>query len=473
MIQDSGLHFAIDRSRKTPIFEQLCEMIRKLAHTGVLKKGTALPATRVLAEELDVSRSTVVSAYEQLVAEGYLQGRRGSGYTVCAIGAVELPHTNITDDTSKAEKVASLRPLTPGQPDMRLFPYRHWAKTVARVCRTNPEAMMTGAGSFGNDSLRQAIANHVREWRGLECSPQQIIVTAGATDALNICFRTLVNTGQAVGIEDPGYKPILRFVSSQGLTPVFLDIDQDGAKLPEKKVSPHIVVLTPSHQYPLGGVMSLQRRWEYIRWANTNHAWIIEDDYDSELRYSGRPIPAMASFDNLNRTIYIGSFSKVFSNTLRLGYLIVPHCLIAPIRQTMDNYGLKAGLMPQQALSEFIDSGDFYRHLRRVRKIYNERRKFLVDELSKNFSHFGSVQNHPAGMQLVFHLNNTLQDSEIAQRAKEAGIALEPLSESTMRNLGYNGFILGFCGYSQDEMSDALDKLHTVFSMVKKVRSDA
>ncbi|MCJ8297573.1 MAG: PLP-dependent aminotransferase family protein, partial [Pseudomonadales bacterium] len=252
MIQELGLLFSIDRSRKTPIWQQLCEVVRKLAHTGTLKPGMRLPATRILAEDLAVSRSTVVTAYEQLVAEGYLQGRRGAGYTVCAIGAVELPSTGVADDAPVAERVSSLMPFTPSQPDMRLFPYRLWAKNVARVCRTNPESMLTGAGSFGNLALRQSIANHVSEWRGLEASAQQIIVTTGATDALNICLSTLTKTGQAVGIEDPGYKPILRFVTSKGLVPVFLDIDKDGATLPEKQAEPRVVVLTPSHQYPLG-----------------------------------------------------------------------------------------------------------------------------------------------------------------------------------------------------------------------------
>ena len=463
MTKNLSSYFIIDRSRDTPIFEQLCEVVRKLAHSGTLKKGIVLPATRVLAEDLTVSRSTVVTAYEQLVAEGYLEGKVGAGYTVCSIGTVELPHTS-NDSIQATECVPTLMPLTPSQPDMRLFPYRHWAKSVARVCRTNPESMLTGADIFGNFALRKTIANHVNEWRGLKASPQQVIITTGATDALNICFRMLTKVGQTVGIEDPGYKPISRFVTSQGLIPVYLDIDKNGAVLPEKKTKPRVVVLTPSHQYPLGGAMSPQRRLDYIHWANTNHAWIIEDDYDSEFRYSGRPIPAMAGFDKLNRTIYVGSFSKIFSNTLRLGYIIAPNSLVALIRRTMNDYGLKAGLMPQQPLSEFIDSGDFYRHLRRVRKIYNERRKFLVNELSKKFSHFGHVQDHPAGMQLIFHLNNTLKDTEVALRAKEVGIALEPLSESTMRNLDYNGFILGFCGYTEGEMDIVLKRLLTLLS---------
>lgn len=487
MNQKSSLVFAVDRTIKIPLYQQLCEEIRAQANSGVLKQGALMPATRALAESLTVSRSTVVTAYEQLVAEGYLEARQGANYTLCTTGSIELTHTERLESETNLETQSAPNPLTPSRPDMRLFPYRHWAKAVARVCRTNPEAMLTGSTSFGNFTLRQAIANHVREWRGFDASPHQIIITAGATDALNICFRTLVESSQTVGIENPGYQPILSFIKSQGLTPHFLDIDNEGAMLP-KKVSinspkniakketekepkkevrnesePHLVILTPSHQYPLGGVMSPQRRKDYINWANKHDSWIIEDDYDSEFRYSGRPIPAMASFDNLDRTLYIGSFSKVFSNSLRLGYIIAPYALIDSIKQTMDTFGLKAGLMPQQALADFMHSGEFYRHIRRVRNVYNERRKCLIQMLSQRFSHLGYVQDHPAGMQLVFHLNKTISDVEVAKQACAKGFNFEALSKSSMQGNQYNGFILGFCGYSEKEMRDALDCLSRVF----------
>ncbi len=357
---------------------------------------------------------------------------------------------------------------------MHLFPYRQWGKAVAKVCRTHPEAMLTGSSSFGNFALRQAIANHAKQWRGFDASPHQIIITAGATDALNICFRTLVKAGQTVGIEDPGYQPILSFIKSQGLKPAFLSIDKEGATLPQQKSkhklsqaqksdNPHVVILTPSHQYPLGGVMSPQRRRDYIHWANLNDSWIIEDDYDSEFRYSGRPIPAMAGFDKLNRTLYIGSFSKVFSNTLRLGYIIAPNTLVESIRQTMNTFGIKAGLMPQQALADFMRSGEFYRHIRRIRKVYNERRKCLIHLLHEKFSHLGYVEDHPAGMQLVFHLTTPFKDVEIAKQAEVKGFNFNALSKSSMSQSNYNGFILGFCSYSEQDMNAAMDCLSDIF----------
>lgn len=469
MKQKPELLCVIERSLKTPVYQQLCEEIRAQANSGVLKQGAIMPATRTLAESLEISRSTVVTAYEQLVAEGYLEARQGASYTLCATGNIELTQTKSVENNSSEEAKPVTNPLTPSRPDMHLFPYRQWAKAVARVCRTHPEAMLTGSNSFGNFALRQAIANHVSQWRGFDASPHQIIITAGATDALNICFRTLVKTGDTVGIENPGYQPILRFVKSQGLIPHFLDIDKEGAVLPIKKTNqtsmsnPHLVILTPSHQYPLGGVMSPQRRKDYINWANKHNSWIIEDDYDSEFRYSGRPIPAMASFDNLDRTLYIGSFSKVFSNSLRLGYIIAPNALIDSIQNTMHTFGLKAGLMPQQALADFMHSGEFYRHIRRVRKVYGERRKCLIQMLTLRFSHLGYVQDHPAGMQLVFHLTKALKDVEIAQQAHAKGFAFKALSKSTLQGNQYNGFILGFCGYSEKEMRDALDCLDHIF----------
>ncbi|WP_051311887.1 PLP-dependent aminotransferase family protein [Zooshikella ganghwensis] len=346
-----SLAFAINRSSKKPIFEQLCEFIRGQACAGEFSEGMKLPSTRRLAEELGVARSTVISAYEQLTAEGYIKSRRGSGYILCSIGSIELisekQKNSEQESLSKPCPPPQILPLTPGMPDMSLFPYRQWARTVARLSRTKPESMFIGSCSLGNVNLREAIAAHVREWRGIDASWQQVIITAGATDALNICFRTLARAGCSVGIEDPCYYPVLNAAESLGLKPVFLDIGKDGTELPSCNSSPSLVILTPSHQYPLGGAMSPKRRLEYIKWAETNSAWIIEDDYDSEFRYSGRPIPALAGFDSLRRTIYIGSFSKIFSNTLRLGYIVAPMNLVNSMKITMENYSLKAGLMPQ------------------------------------------------------------------------------------------------------------------------------
>ena len=464
MQQMPWVGFSINRSSKTPVFEQICEAIRTRAISNDLTEGTTLPPTRVFATELGVSRSTIVTAYEQLVAEGYLQGLRGSGYTVCAIGEVELAgKTNRDLNKLNNESVKPPIPFEASLPDMRLFPHRQWAKAVARICRTKPQTMLVGGSSFGNYDLRKAIAAHVSEWRGIETPPSQIIVTAGSIDALEICIRALTKKGDIVGLENPGYIPIRNFAKAYGLLPSFLDIDDEGAKLPVNRATPRFVILTPSHQFPLGGAMSPNRRLDFIRWAEAENLWIIEDDYDSEYRYAGRPIPAMAGFDRMNRTIYAGSFSKIFSNSLRLGYIIVPEVLLPRFCATMNRTPSKASYMPQQALAEFMETGEFYRHLRRMRRIYGERRKFLLNRLISDFAEFGFVYDHQAGMQIVLHLNDEFDDMIISRRALKKGISVRPLSDFSINKPEYNGLILGFCAQSEAEMELALKLLKKCF----------
>lgn len=464
MKNTAWLAFSIDRNAKTPVFEQICDAIRQRAISGELPKGSSLPPTRAFATDLGVSRSTIVNAYEQLVAEGYLNSLQGSGYTICALGEVELAATGVApmDETPEDQPTAPL-PFEASQPDMRLFPHRQWAKAVSRVCRANPQAMLVGGGPLGNPELRQAIAEHVSEWRGITASPNQIIITAGSTDALEICMRSLAQAGDTIGLETPGYMPARHFAQAHGLDPALLHIDEQGAELPGPGSVPKLVMLTPSHQYPLGGAMSPSRRQEFIHWAETHDSWIIEDDYDSEFRYAGRPIPAMAGFDNLNRTIYVGSFSKIFSNSLRLGYIIAPTQVIDAFRETIKRFGVKASYMPQQALAEFMSSGEFYRHLRRVRRIYGERRKYLLTRLTQDFSDYGTVTDHQAGMQIVFNLAASYEDTDIAQRAFDKGLSLTTLSSFSDTSTDRNGLIMGFCAYSEEELAPALAHLKTCF----------
>jgi GntR family transcriptional regulator/MocR family aminotransferase len=489
MKQTPWLGFSIDRAASTPVFEQICAAIRLRAASGDMAPGSKLPPTRVFATELGVSRSTIVTAYEQLVAEGYLSSQQGSGYRLCASGEVEMaqrqapaadPKSGAAARRGGAQGPGSASPpqmveahtFRAGTPDMRLFPYRQWAKTVARICRSDPQAMFIGSRGFGSLALRRSICDHVAEWRGISARPEQVIVTAGATDALEICLHALAQSGDSVALEDPGYRPLQYFITAQGLTPEYLRVDDSGAVLPSGPVAPRLAILTPSHQFPLGGAMSPARRMEFIRWAIKTEAWIIEDDYDSEFRYAGRPIPAMAGFDHLHRTLYIGSFSKIFSNALRLGYLILPEPLVASFANSIQRFGPKASSMPQQPLADFIDSGEFYRHLRRVRRIYADRRRFLLDQLSQDFSAYGYCVDHQAGMQVVFHLTCALQDREVCIRAAELGLSIEALSGfvQTPRpgDGGYNGLVLGFCGYSEAELQQGLGLLQQILQLVSR-----
>ncbi len=453
------LAFSIDRSSNVPVFQQICDSIRSQISSGALKGDTVLPPTRSLATELGVSRSTVVTAYDQLCAEGYIEGRQGSGFTICEIGQVELIDTG-TPKQPAPPPPKNQRVFRAGEPDMRLFPHRNWAKTIARQCRTMPESLAEEGPLFGNAELRMAIAQHVAEWRGVQAQPEQIIVTAGAGDGLSLCLSALADAGDHVVIEDPGYQPLRRMIQAQGLRPKFVSLDEQGARVPRQ--SANLAVLTPSHQYPMGGAMTPQRRLAYLNWARANNAWVIEDDYDSEFRFAGRPIPAMAGFDELHRTVYVGSFSKIFSNGMRLGYVIVPNALVSTFAETIQKVGRRASQMPQAPLAAFMNSGEFYRHIRRMRRTYAKRRSHLLECLREDFSEFGTFQDHQAGMQIAFRLKDGIDDRTAAQMAFDAGLEIAPLSQFCSRPNTHNGLLLGFCGFDTDELNEGLETLHGI-----------
>ena len=464
MIESAGIAFRIDRHGAMPVFAQVYEAIRARIVSGALEEGARLPPSRSLAIDLGLSRSTVNAAYEQLVAEGYILGRRGAGYFVRPMGEVEFapppaPRPRSPPVNAGAETPP---PFQPGVPDMRLFPYAQWARQVARTARTVPAALIASTDPFGDLELRAAIAEHIAEWRGVVADPRRIIVTAGSGDALEICIRTLARPGDHIGLEDPGYGQLRNFVSSLGLTPNWLDIDDAGAVLPAGRGrTPGLVVLTPSHQFPLGGAMSPARRSAFLAWAAGAEAWIVEDDYDSEFRYSGRPIPAMTGLDGGQRTIYAGSFSKVFSNSLRIGYLVVPERLTDCAAQTLQSFGVKASIAPQRPLAGFMADGEFYRHLRRVRRIYNDRRRVLVEALRRDLP-AARFADHQAGMLIALRLPAHVDDRVIAREAAEAGLGPLALSAFYARPTKARGLVLGFCAFTDAEIERATPALAAV-----------
>ena len=458
MINLTSVAFALDRDSQEPLFVQLCDQIRRRIIDGILARDALLPPSRGLAAELGISRSTVVTAYEQLVAEGYVEGRRGSGYYVRELGSTEIgsaPRKLPAQTGESSSLSAQSSHLHPGFPDNRLFPFRSWARCLARSARLTPGALVISESPFGDPALRASIARYLSDWRGLDVLPEQVLITAGSIDALETCIRTLASAGDSVGLENPGYQPLRHIVANQGMQIDWLPVGSEGAELPtaaEGKTSPAMVVLTPSQQFPLGGAMPVSRRLEYLQWAATSDSWIIEDDYDSEFRYAGRPIPALAGMDNAGRTIYIGTFSKVFSVSLRLGYLVMPSSRIEHFASTLYRFGIKAALPCQRALADFIDNGDFYRHIRRVRRIYADRRRVLLEQIEAKLSPWVHFEDHQAGMQITVRLMRGLDDRAIATRARQAGVLVAPLSYYYGGDQTGSGLLLGFCPYTEEEI---------------------
>jgi GntR family transcriptional regulator/MocR family aminotransferase len=467
-LKPASIPFNLQRDANQPLFVQLCDQIRARIVNGQIDVHLRLPASRNLAAELGISRSTVVTAYDQLVAEGYIEGRPGSGYYPRPLVETDQPkRPNLRSRNNEAVTLAANEsPLThPGYPDSRLFPYRQWARSLARCARLSPRAMIDSDSPFGDPQLRQSIANYLADWRGLDIHAGQVMVTAGSVDALETCIRTLTTPGDVIGLENPGYRPLHNLVANQGMRIEWLNVGDQGAELPgntSRKSAPRLAIVTPSHQFPLGGAMPVSRRREYQQWADASDAWIIEDDYDSEFRYAGRPIPALASLDNSDRTIYVGTFSKVFSVSLRLAYLIMPNALISDFRHTLARFGVKAALPCQPALAEFINSGDFYRHIRRVRRIYSERRRLLLDMVDQKLSAYATFQDHQAGMQVAIRFIPGLDDHSIAAQAQAQGVQVSALSSYYVGGGAHQGLLLGFCPFDESEIITYVDTLSKI-----------
>lgn len=447
-----------------PIYHQIYYSIRNKIHAGHWPEGHKLPPSRHYAIELGVSRTSVVSAFEQLKAEGYVSSRPGSGYFVNAISAMDNTKPSVENQHKALEQEATTNRLRPpGSPDMRLFPHRQWAKCIAKVARTNPGSFVRSTHQFGNYRLRNAIARYLFDWRGISVNAEQILVTAGSIDALEICLRTLADDNACIGLENPGYPSLRSFVEHQGFKPHWLAVDSEGAVVPQVNSNgPAICVLTPSNQFPLGITLSANRRTEFLAWARKTRGWLVEDDYDSEFRYAGKPIPALTGFDQAHRSIYVGSFSKIFSSGLRLGFLVVPDGLTDRFTATLDQLPSKVSVAMQQALAEFIDSGEFYRHLRRVRRHYAERRKTLIDGINDQLAAWLSFADNQAGMLLSAKLPEGYQDSDIAQQLQQFGVSVEALSNHYSNDQKEQGLLIGFCQYEPQEINNNIEQIRRV-----------
>jgi GntR family transcriptional regulator / MocR family aminotransferase len=447
-----SLPVLIDRASRTPVELQITEGIRRLIRSGHLAHGNWLPSTRALAGDLGIARSTLVGAYEQLVAEGYIEGRQGRGYFVCSIGEVD-PASSPTVTPIKTEAAVlergAPRMFRPGQPDTRLFPLKAWGRTVSRLARSAPQLTIASEHPFGDLRLRTAIAEHLAQWRHISASPDQIVVTAGSANALEICVSALSPVARAIGLENPGYPPLRRFVAQLGLHVEWLEVGSDGAELPAG--CPDLVVLTPSRQFPMGMAMSINRRLDYLEWAERTGAWIIEDDYDSEYRYAGHPIPALAGLDTRERTFYVGSFSKTISPDLRLGFLLLPAQLAENAAAAINRQASKASVMPQRALALFMETGEYHRHIRRSRRHYAERRRHLMDQLQAQTAGF-TLESHDSGLHVVIVFDDGRCDREIARRATEFGLGTAPLSDYYGGEPDKTGLLVGFAAHDPDEI---------------------
>lgn len=497
------LLLTLDPSLALPLQRQLYGALRTAILEGRIAPGARLPSTRALAGSLEVSRTTVSLAFDQLRAEGYLTGRERAGSFVAhvlpevhlratparraaqrtgawragaaaapggdAVAAAPLPTSrrgallaSLSVSSSPLTGVTGARAFRMGTPALDHFPLQLWGRLLARRWRQVSASQLAYAEPHGHPPLRSAIATYVRHARAVDCDAAQVIVVSGAQQAFDLAARVLLDPGDVVAMEDPGYRGARAALEASGAMLVPVAIDREGldvAALRALSPSPRMACVTPSHQFPLGVTLSAARRLALLEWARASGGWILEDDFDSEYRFRGRPLPSLQGMDADGRVIYVGTFSKTLFPALRLGYLVVPPALVEPFARARAVIDRHPSALEQAVLAEFIAEGHFARHVRRMRGLYAERQATLLQLLAGEAAQWMQGEAVDAGMHLVAWLRPGIDDMALAERALAAGVVASPLGALSMMPPRRAALLLGFAAFDRPTMARALDIL--------------
>ena len=448
---------------------QLLQRLKQAILDGRLPPGSRLPASRTLAEQLAISRNTVLLAYAQLTAEGYVRADRQGTRIAPLPPAADARAAPAPPSAPAARRVAGITPgtvhtdpgvaLRPGTPALSHFPLGAWRRAMDRTLRDLPIATLGYGDPAGEPALRQAIAQHLGVSRGVRCTAAQIVITEGAQEALALCVRLLGNQGDTAWVEDPGYRGAKAAFQAGDLHIVPVRVDAQGIAVPDAwwgSQPPRLIYTTPSHQYPTGAVLAAARRLELLDHARRAGAWIIEDDYDSEFRHHGEPIPAMQGLAADAPVLYVGTFSKTMFPALRIGFLVLPPALAGSLRTAVHEL-LRGGHRHEQlALAAFIDSGQFARHLGRMRRLYRDRQQALRAALARHLPIDHEVLGGHGGLHLTLRLPPAYVDHAMAAAARRAGLGPAALSAFALRPTAQdNGLVLGY-GNTSAELFEPL-----------------
>ncbi|HGW5509093.1 TPA: PLP-dependent aminotransferase family protein [Citrobacter koseri] len=431
-----------------PRYQQIARQLKNAIEHGELKAGARLPSSRTWSQELGVSRSTVENAYGELVAQGWLE-RRGQAGTFVS-GHVR-PEKTVATPAIFAGESQTPDPFQMGLPALDLFPREIWARVMGRRLRTQTRFDLALGDVCGEAVLREAIVDYLRVSRSIECLPEQVFITSGYASSMTLILRALAKPGEGMWVEDPGF-PLIRPVIAQeniGLMPV--PVDDHGLNVAagiHDYPQARFVLLTPAHQSPLGVALSLTRRRQLLEWAASAQAWVIEDDYDSEFRYHGKPLPPLKSLDAPQRVIYAGTFSKSLFPALRTAWLVVPLNQVARFRQLAGLMACSVPVLWQQTLADFIRDGHFWRHLKKMRQHYARRRLWMEEALREQGF---AVVPQEGGIQLVVAVD--ADDRLLTAKANQAGLAVQALSRWRLQSEGRGGLLLSFTNITSAEMA--------------------
>lgn len=469
---------------KYPLYLRIQRALRQLILDGMLQANNPLPASRALALSLNVSRDTVENAYSLLHAEGYIERQVGSGSFVAEVPQLQKTKRTIATQPTKqptiqlskrgqgmlnndgVREALTPHPFAPGIPETRLFPLPLWLRLERQVIRDYQFKALQHSDPQGTKELRNAIAHYVNLERGAHATPERILILTSTQQAIALCALNLLDAGDHIFTENPMYQGARKAFEAAGLIPVPIPVDQHGIRvdlLKQHSTPAKVVSLTPSHQYPTGATLSLERRLELIEWAEQNQAWIIEDDYDSEFHYAGKPTACVQGLDPYQRTIYIGTFTKSLFPSVRIGYMILPAQLVAPMTTARTLQDGHTATMSQLTLSRLIENGHFGAYIRQMRQVYAKRLITLEKLVRTHLKAFLEPRPPLGGMQMPCVLICGLSEKVIIADAKQKGIALTGLSSLYTTTSTQSGFLLGFAAYTEREMELAIHILKNIF----------
>ena len=469
------------REKRVPAYRWLYAALRERVLEGKLKGGTRLPSTRDLARQYSLSRGTIVTAFELLASEGYIEGTIGSGTFVSRVLPDELLEVR-KDSTAEAPRKANprqrpsafarrarlfsglaakpIRAFRSNLPAVDLFPTDLWAQIASRQLRRAPASFLMGCEVMGYRPLREAVANYLTTSRGVNCDESQVAIVSGVQEALEIAARLLLDDGDRVAMESPGYIGAAMLFEALGAEVLGVRVDINGMQVPSPRMRGiKLAYTTPGHQYPLGTTMALSRRLELLEWARKNRALIFEDDYDSEFRYAGRPVPALQGLDPHGIVLFAGSFNKVLFPSLRLGYLVLPHTLVNRFEAIYSVTRRHAPMVEQAIVTDFLVDCHFGRHLRRMRQIYAERLETLLDCARQRLTGMLEVSSIEAGLQTVGWLPQGVRAEEVQREAATRAVEVTPLAHVSEGTTDREGVLLGFAAVSPREIRRGVEGL--------------
>ncbi|TDV09305.1 PLP-dependent aminotransferase family protein [Paraburkholderia caballeronis] len=481
----------LDRTSGEPVYRQLLSLMQQAILTGQLAAGTKLPSSRTLATDLGIARNTVLHVYDQLSAEGYVISTTGSGTYVADTrpdAEALAPRPAACDPKAAADAPASTFPrggmsvrgqrlideagvsakqwgaFMPGVPDVAEFPARTWSRLQARLWKSANHDLLTYAPGGGYRPLRRALSDYLRVARSVRCTPDQIVITTGIHQSIDLTVRLLTDVGDRAWVEEPCYWGVRSVLQSSGLKLAPVPVDAEGLNPGERDLRnpPRLALVTPSHQYPLGMVMSLARRRTLLEYARQHKVWIIEDDYDSEFRYGSRPLASLQGLDDAGQVIYVGSLGKTLFPGLRIGYMVVPEHMVDAFRTGVAELYREGQLMQQAVLAEFIMDGHLTSHVRRMRALYGERRQLLIDAVTQHFGDALPVMGDEAGLHFVLGLPEGCDDRAVTAASYEAGVIVRPLASYYSGQPTRKGLLTGYACVPNEQIGPAFATLAKV-----------